>query len=126
MEHDGFYGDFEYIPSLETSEPEKKEFAQEYRKTNRRVPGLLGAIWKELLEPNGVTLHVDLRDQDFAKIFPYYSYHITKGRDRPRSFGYRLFQSTMFKGYNIYYPSFGHLVEAINGNAEICTKKITL
>lgn len=47
----------------------RKGFAEEYRNTNDRVLSLLGAIWKELLKPTGVTLHVDLRDQDFAKYF---------------------------------------------------------
>ena len=96
----------------------RKEFAEEYRNTDDRVPGLLGAIWKELLEPTGVTLHIDFRDQDFAKIFPFYSYHITKGGYRPDSLGHRLFRSTMFKGYNIFYSSFSKLEEEIKTNCE--------
>ncbi|XPT00523.1 hypothetical protein M3J09_009674 [Ascochyta lentis] len=96
----------------------RKEFAKEYRNTDDRVPGLLGAIWKELLEPTGVTLHIDFRDQDFAKIFPFYSYHITKGGYQPDSLSHRLFKSTMFKGYNIFYSSFSKLEEEIKTNCE--------
>jgi ankyrin repeat protein len=96
----------------------KKKFAQEYHNTDDRVPALMGAIWKELLEPTGVTLHIDIRDHDFAKIFPFYSYHITKGGYQSNSIGRQLFRSTMLKGYNYFYPSFAKLEEEIKKNCE--------
>ncbi|KAH7087553.1 hypothetical protein FB567DRAFT_442767, partial [Paraphoma chrysanthemicola] len=96
----------------------REEFAEEYRITDDKVPGLLGSIWKELLDPTGLTLQIDFRDQDFAKIFPFYSYHVTKGKSHLESLGYRLFKSTMFKGYNNFYSSFSKLEEEIKANCE--------
>ncbi|KAL1603443.1 hypothetical protein SLS60_005030 [Paraconiothyrium brasiliense] len=89
------------------------DFAESFQETEERVLGLMSTIWKHLLDPKGVTLQVDLRDQDFPKIFPFYSYHISKGRHHYDNLAHRLFNSTMFKGYNIHYASFSHLHEAI-------------
>lgn len=102
-----------------------KEFAEEYRKTNEKVLGLLGAIWKELLDHTGVTLHIDFKDQDFARIFPFYSYHVTKAGSYLDSLGYRLFKSTMFKGTSSFIPRFRSLRKRLRRTVRVSTDRIT-
>ncbi|EUC27370.1 hypothetical protein COCCADRAFT_111882, partial [Bipolaris zeicola 26-R-13] len=91
----------------------KRNFTESFEKTNQTVPDLLSIFWKELLHPTGVTFQIDIRDDDFQKVFSYYSYHVFKRINHRKSLGSRLFRPAMFKGYNHHYKSFDALRDAI-------------
>ena len=91
----------------------KLDFTESFEKTDQAVPDLLSTFWKELLHPTGVTLQIDMRDDDFKKLFSYYSYHIFQGTSHRKSLGSHLFRPTMFKGYNHHFKSFDALRDAI-------------
>ncbi|KAF5854560.1 hypothetical protein GGP41_007338 [Bipolaris sorokiniana] len=91
----------------------KLDFTESFEKTDQTVPDLLSTFWKELLHPTGVTLQIDMRDDDFKKLFSYYSYHIFQGTSHRKSLGSHLFRPTMFKGYNHHFKSFDALRDAI-------------
>ncbi|KAH6970770.1 hypothetical protein BKA56DRAFT_559262, partial [Ilyonectria sp. MPI-CAGE-AT-0026] len=99
---------------------ETLDVASSYLGTEDTVPGLLGSLWNELLKPKGRTMQIDLREEDFAMAIPYLCFHIRKWRSmqsRPTSVENGLFWSltktTMLKGYNFNFTSFGHLHQKI-------------
>ncbi|KAK8023809.1 ankyrin repeat protein [Apiospora rasikravindrae] len=96
------------------------DFASTYLTTSEKVLSLLNILWDERLEPVGRTLQIDLREDDFAQAIPHYCYHISKRvyqyshlRGAHHTTAWKLFQSTMLKGYNIRFDSFDHLQEEI-------------
>ncbi|AEO59652.1 hypothetical protein MYCTH_2308116 [Thermothelomyces thermophilus ATCC 42464] len=98
----------------------QSDFATSYLETDGKIPSLFDIMWRESQKPSGITLQIDLREQDFAKAIAYYSYHISKVsllyKDRQgvhRSKGWELFRSTILKGYNKHYKSFNDLHEDV-------------
>lgn len=61
------------------------DFASSYAETDEKVLELMKTLWKERLEPAGRPLQIDLRDEDFARAIPYYSFHLSK---RPFQFAH--------------------------------------
>jgi hypothetical protein len=102
------------------SKSKQSDFATSYLETDGKVPSLFDIMWREAQQPSGITLQIDLREQDFAKAIAFYSYHISKlsllYKDRQgvhRSKGWELFRSTILKGYNKHYTSFNDLHEDV-------------
>ncbi|CAN9163863.1 unnamed protein product [Alternaria alternata] len=98
-----------------------EDFASSYLDVHEKVPALLGTLWNETIQPAGTTIQFDLRDEDFAKAFSYYSFHMSKNRNQyisargaDETLVAKLFRSTMLKGYNKYYQSFSDLHKAIS------------
>ncbi|KAI8718591.1 hypothetical protein NCS52_00638400 [Fusarium sp. LHS14.1] len=83
------------------TEMEPPDFASSYLKTDRKIPGLLDILWSERMKPVGLTLQIDLRDEDFAKAIPYFLSIF------PSRF------SSAEAGYNMHFKSFRALHEAI-------------
>lgn len=101
--------------------PEMIDFASSYLLAQGKVPSLLGTLWNDRVQPAGATIQIDLRDEDFAKAFPYYSFHMSKlkhqsnyHRGADQTLVADLFRPTMFKGYNKFYESFDDLHKAIS------------
>lgn len=102
------------------TEMEAPDFASSYLKTDGKIPGLLDILWSERIKPVGLTLQIDLRDEEFAKAIPYCSFHLSKPFFKRGSclgaedtLACKLFRSTMLKGYNMHFKSFRALHEAI-------------
>lgn len=101
-----------------------------FLETEGQVPGLFDILWRECKDyfwkqTNGITLQVDLREEDLAKAMAYYSYHVSKKslliKERQgvhRSRTWKLFQSTILKGYNKHYKTFEKLQERIREKSE--------
>ncbi|KAK4197907.1 hypothetical protein QBC40DRAFT_136554, partial [Triangularia verruculosa] len=102
------------------------EFTSTYLTTDQKIPGLLEMLWDEMRNPVGRTLQIDLRDGAFAKVFPYYSFHISKtlfptseaSRGVQHAMVWKMFESTMLKGYNFMFESFGSLYREIKRESE--------
>ncbi|KAF4345744.1 ankyrin repeat-containing protein [Fusarium beomiforme] len=110
------------ISSLEKKPP---EIASSYLSTDEKVLALFRLLWKEKLEPSGLTLQIDFREEDFAKAISFYSFHISKQpyqysnrRGAHHTLVWSMFQSIILKGYNKHYKSFGHLHKAITKMSE--------
>lgn len=94
----------------------ESEFASSYVETDGKIPSLFDMMWRESQKLSGITLQIDLREEDFAKAIAYYSYHISKmsllyddshGVHQSKAWG--LFRSTILKGYNKHYKTFEDL-----------------
>jgi hypothetical protein len=102
------------------SKRKQSDFASSYLSTDGKIPSLFDIMWRESQEPSGITLQIDLREQDFAKAIAFYSYHVSKvpllhkgDQGVHRSKAWELFRSTILKGYNKHYPSFDALHEDV-------------
>ncbi|KAJ6019736.1 hypothetical protein N7522_000444 [Penicillium canescens] len=100
------------------------DFASSYLQTDEKVLGLINTLWEEKLRPVGRTLQIDLRDEDFARGIPYYSFHIAKvpfqfaqSQGAHKTLVWSMFQSTILKGYNEKFVSFDHLHDEIRRNS---------
>ncbi|CAN9091613.1 unnamed protein product [Alternaria alternata] len=109
------------LVSRNVDHPAMEDFASSYLDVHEKVPALLGTLWNETIQPAGTTIQFDLRDEDFAKAFSYYSFHMSKNRNQyisargaDETLVAKLFRSTMLKGYNKYYQSFSDLHKAIS------------
>ncbi|KAK4188166.1 hypothetical protein QBC35DRAFT_451607 [Podospora australis] len=111
------------IGRVEDSEgaPTHTDFASTYLNTDGKIPGLLEILWNETRKPFGRTLQIDFRNEDFAKAFPYYSYHISKvqfpasdgSRGAQHTLAWKMLESTILKGYNWKFGSFDALHQEI-------------
>lgn len=99
-------------------------FSSTYETARDRVLGVLDMFWHDVLSKPGRTIQLDLREHDLAKAIPHYCFHISKMPPlRPRiqdqtrgaheTLIYKMFESTMFKGYNIHFSCFQELEQAI-------------
>ncbi|EGX91946.1 ankyrin repeat-containing domain [Cordyceps militaris CM01] len=95
-------------------------FATSYLPTAGKIPSLLDLMWKESQYKTGITLQIDLREQDFAEAIAYYSYHISKKRllypgmqGVHNSTAWNWFKSTILKGYSKHYRCFHDLQEDV-------------
>ncbi|KAJ5731694.1 uncharacterized protein N7483_006202 [Penicillium malachiteum] len=106
------------------TETNKPDFASSYLATDQKVMGLLATLWNQILEPDGCTLQIDLRDEDFAKAISYYTFHISKP-DIPRKYPtsregtllWSVFQSTILKGTTMGFPYYDDLYQAIRAHS---------
>lgn len=97
--------------------PSHTAFASTYLNAEGDIPGLLEMLWNETRNPVGRTLQIDFRNKDFAKAIPYYSFHISKtqfptsenSRGLQHTLAWKMFESTMLKGYNCNFKSFDAL-----------------
>lgn len=97
--------------------PSHTAFASTYLNAEGDIPGLLEMLWNETRNPVGRTLQIDFRNKDFAKAIPYYSFHISKtqfptsenSRALQHTLAWKMFESTMLKGYNCNFRSFDAL-----------------
>ncbi|KAL2166183.1 hypothetical protein VTG60DRAFT_3143 [Thermothelomyces hinnuleus] len=95
-------------------------FSSTYERARDRVLGVLDTFWHDVLDKSGRTIQLDLREHDLAKAIPHYCFHISKvPNHRGKSRGahetliYKMFESTMWKGYNIHFSCFEELEQAI-------------
>lgn len=97
-------------------------FSDAYEKARDRVLGVLDAFWHNVVKNPGRTVQLDLREHDLAKAIPHYCFHISKMPNlRPgvkphgahETLIYKMFESTMWKGYNIHFSCFEKLEKAI-------------
>jgi ankyrin repeat protein len=105
-------------------DPGAPDFASSYQITRDRVLGVLETFWEDLLGESGRTVQLDLREEDIAKAIPHYTYHISKA---PRQFAehqgvqempiYKIFRSTIWKGYSKHYKDFAELERAIRSRS---------
>ncbi|KAK0667869.1 hypothetical protein QBC41DRAFT_278083 [Cercophora samala] len=114
-----------YIKDSEET-PSHTDFASTYLTADGDIPGLLEMLWNETRNPVGRVLQIDFRNEDFAKAFPYYSYHISKmqfpasesSRGSQYTLAWKMFESTMMKGYNWKFDSFEALHREIKRESE--------
>ncbi|KAK4171219.1 hypothetical protein QBC36DRAFT_100935 [Triangularia setosa] len=113
-------------PGYVDEEGSVTDFASAYLNTDGRIPGLLEMLWNETRKPVGRTLQIDFRNEDFAKVFPFYSFHISKmhypasegARGAQHTLVWKMFESTMLKGYNWKFESFDGLHREIKMESE--------
>ncbi|KAJ5915305.1 hypothetical protein N7454_011059 [Penicillium verhagenii] len=105
------------------TEAVKPDFASSFLETDEKVMGLLATLWNHTLGPDGNTLQVDLRDDDFAKAMAFYISHISATnipRDhhggRNGTLPWSFFKSTILKGTTMRTPYFRDLESQIKWN----------
>lgn len=98
------------------TEGENVDFASSYLATDEKVAGLLSTVWNQAFGPEGTTLQIDLRDEDFPKALAYYIFHISKPNlpridpETPKgSLVASLFKSTILKGTTMGFPYYEDL-----------------
>jgi len=102
------------------------DWASSYHESQGHVMPLFGTLWEEYIAPVGRTLQLDLREEDFASIISYLSFHLSKYQfkhhsdlnDAHKSLVSQLFKTTMLKGYNFKFASFEQLVRTIHQKSE--------
>ncbi|KAF3058628.1 Ankyrin repeat and KH domain-containing protein 1 [Daldinia childiae] len=95
------------------------DFESTYLDTYEKVPRLESTILKTRIKDIGLTLQLDLRNDDFATGIAHYIFHLANNgiENSPSRVRFTpawdLFRSTMLKGYNKEFNSFEHLVQTI-------------
>lgn len=115
---------------------EQVSFGTSFLETEGKIPGLFDVLWRNREESwrtreqvwvhnPGMTLQIDLREEDLAKAMAYYSYHISKKsllweyqQGVHESQTWKMFRSAILKGYNKHYKSFDELHHRIKKISE--------
>lgn len=116
----GLVGRAVKLPNPGLDSPHLPDFGTVYEETPDLVPGLESSLWRGIKQV-GLTLQIDLRNEDIARGIAHYAFHLSRYPFQHMShsrLAWKILRSTMIKGYDKQFGSFEHLIQKVEEEYE--------